>query len=49
MSSFLKKVGYKPENVPFIPISGWEGDNLQFIVIFNFTNLKFNIYFLIYN
>lgn len=21
-------MGYKPENVPFIPISGWEGDNL---------------------
>jgi elongation factor 1-alpha len=28
VSDFIKKVGYKPENVPFIPISGWEGDNL---------------------
>jgi elongation factor 1-alpha len=28
ISDFIKKVGYKPENVPFIPISGWEGDNL---------------------
>jgi elongation factor 1-alpha len=23
MSEFLKKVGYKPETIPFIPISGW--------------------------
>lgn len=28
VSDFIKKVGYKPENVPFIPISGWDGDNL---------------------
>jgi elongation factor 1-alpha len=28
ISDFIKKVGYKPEKVPFIPISGWEGDNL---------------------
>jgi elongation factor 1-alpha len=28
VSDFIKKVGYKPEKVPFIPISGWEGDNL---------------------
>ena len=25
---FLKRVGYKPENIPFIPISGWNGDNM---------------------
>jgi elongation factor 1-alpha len=25
---FLKKVGYKPEEIPFIPISGWQGDNM---------------------
>ena len=25
---FLKKVGYKTESMPFIPISGWVGDNL---------------------
>ena len=26
--AFLKKVGYKPMKIPFIPISGWEGDNM---------------------
>lgn len=25
---FLKKVGYKPDTIPFIPISGWTGDNM---------------------
>jgi len=24
----LKKVGYKPDTIPFIPISGWNGDNM---------------------
>ena len=24
----VKSVGYKLENVPFIPVSGWKGDNL---------------------
>jgi elongation factor 1-alpha len=28
VSGFLKKVGYDPEKIPFIPISGWTGDNL---------------------
>jgi len=28
LSGFLKKVGYNPDNVPFIPFSGWTGDNL---------------------
>jgi elongation factor 1-alpha len=28
MSEFLKKVGYKPDAIPFIPISGWNGENL---------------------
>jgi len=28
VSEFLKKVGYKPEEIPFIPISGWNGDNM---------------------
>jgi len=27
-SSFLKKVGYNPDNIPFVPISGWLGDNM---------------------
>ena len=26
--TFLKKVGYNPANIPFIPISGWHGDNM---------------------
>merc|ERR1712070_559746 len=25
---YLKKVGYKPMKIPFIPISGWAGDNM---------------------
>lgn len=28
MSDYLKKVGYNPDKVPFIPISGWLGDNM---------------------
>jgi elongation factor 1-alpha len=28
VSRFLKSVGYNPEKVPFIPISGWHGDNM---------------------
>jgi elongation factor 1-alpha len=28
VSEFLKKVGYKPDTIPFIPISGWNGDNM---------------------
>eukprot|EP00996_Jenningsia_fusiforme_P000628 NODE_1566_length_1492_cov_1142.546778_g1413_i0.p1 GENE.NODE_1566_length_1492_cov_1142.546778_g1413_i0~~NODE_1566_length_1492_cov_1142.546778_g1413_i0.p1 ORF type:complete len:467 (+),score=125.68 NODE_1566_length_1492_cov_1142.546778_g1413_i0:62-1402(+) len=28
VSTYLKKVGYNPEKVPFIPISGWVGDNM---------------------
>ncbi len=28
MSAFIKKVGYNPKSVPFIPISGWFGDNM---------------------
>lgn len=26
--SYLKKVGYKPMKIPFVPISGWVGDNM---------------------
>eukprot|EP00030_Apusomonadida_sp_AF-17_P002293 a339200_30147.p2 GENE.a339200_30147~~a339200_30147.p2 ORF type:complete len:460 (-),score=209.48 a339200_30147:64-1398(-) len=28
ISNYIKKVGYNPANVPFVPISGWEGDNM---------------------
>jgi elongation factor 1-alpha len=27
--NFLKKIGYNPKNIPFIPISGWHGDNMM--------------------
>jgi len=28
VSNFIKKIGYNPEKVPFVPISGWLGDNM---------------------
>jgi len=28
VSGFIKKIGYNPEKVPFVPISGWLGDNM---------------------
>ena len=28
VSNFIKKVGYNPKAVPFVPISGWHGDNM---------------------
>jgi len=28
VSDYLKKIGYNPDKIPFIPISGWEGDNM---------------------
>jgi len=28
MTDYLKKVGYNPEKIPFVPISGWHGDNM---------------------
>jgi len=28
VSGFLKKTGYKPDQVPFVPYSGWHGDNM---------------------
>jgi len=27
-SNFIKKVGYNPKSVAFVPISGWHGDNM---------------------
>jgi elongation factor 1-alpha len=28
VSNFVKKVGYNPVTIPFVPISGWHGDNM---------------------
>jgi elongation factor 1-alpha len=28
VSQFLKRIGYRPEVIPFVPISGWAGDNM---------------------
>merc|ERR1712135_230349 len=28
ISAYLKKVGYNPKSVPYVPISGWHGDNM---------------------
>ena len=28
VSDYLKKIGYNPEKIEFIPISGWNGDNM---------------------
>jgi len=28
VASFIKKIGYNPDSVNFIPISGWNGDNM---------------------
>jgi len=28
VSRYLKKVGYRPEKIPFVPVSGWVGDNM---------------------
>jgi len=29
VSNFIKKIGYVPDKVPFVPISGWTGDNMM--------------------
>jgi len=28
VSTYIKKIGYNPKAVPFVPISGWVGDNM---------------------
>lgn len=28
VTSYIKKIGYNPDSVPFVPISGWHGDNM---------------------
>jgi elongation factor 1-alpha len=31
LTIYLKKIGYNPAKVPFVPISGWKGDNMDCI------------------
>merc|ERR1719249_138233 len=28
VTTYIKKIGYNPDTVPFVPISGWHGDNM---------------------
>jgi len=28
VTTYIKKIGYNPKEVPFVPISGWHGDNM---------------------
>ena len=28
VANYIKKVGYNPKSVAFVPISGWHGDNM---------------------
>jgi elongation factor 1-alpha len=28
VSGYLKRIGYNPETIPFVPVSGWLGDNM---------------------
>ena len=28
VGTYIKKIGYNPDFVPFVPISGWHGDNM---------------------
>ena len=28
VSTYMKKIGYNPDTVAFVPISGWNGDNM---------------------
>merc|ERR1712188_273149 len=28
VTKYIKKIGYNPKTVPFVPISGWHGDNM---------------------
>lgn len=28
VEAYLKKVGYNPDKISFVPISGWVGDNM---------------------
>jgi elongation factor 1-alpha len=29
VSTYVKKIGWNPANIPFVPISGWAGDNMM--------------------
>lgn len=34
VSNFIKKIGYNPVTVPFVPISGFNGDNMVYLKTF---------------
>ncbi|XP_026087521.1 elongation factor 1-alpha-like [Carassius auratus] len=47
VSAYIKKIGYNPATVAFVPISGWHGDNMlepssNVMFTFSFTFLVFN-------
>lgn len=29
VSGYLKRIGFNPKSIPFVPISGWNGDNMM--------------------
>ncbi len=37
VSTYVKKIGYNPKAVAFVPISGWHGDNMM---EFSDSNMK---------
>lgn len=39
VSTYIKKIGYNPDTVAFVPISGWNGDNM----LEASPNVKYNI------
>ena len=43
--AFIKKVGYNPKAVAFVPISGWHGDNMieptEKVCLFSSCDMKF--------
>ena len=43
--AFIKKVGYNPKAVAFVPISGWHGDNMieptEKVCLFSSCGMKF--------
>lgn len=45
VSGFLKKIGYDSAAVPFVPISGWTGENMITVSQKVRLTLKIQIYF----